>query len=58
VALASARLLKAFLLGVTPVDPATFAAATVLMASIAAVATYLPARRAARVEPVNALRTE
>jgi len=58
VALASARFLKAFLLGVTPIDPATFGAVTLLMAAIAGAATYLPARSAARVEPVTALRTE
>ncbi len=58
VALASARFLRAFLLGVGPLDPVTFAAVTLLMATIAAAATYLPARRAARVEPVSALRTE
>jgi predicted permease len=58
VALGSARFLSAFLLGVTPLDPATFGGVTLLMIAISAAATYLPARRAARVEPVSALRTE
>jgi len=57
-----ARLLTRFmgtlLFGVTPTDPITFAGvAAVLMAS-AVLASYLPARRATRVDPIVALRAE
>jgi len=49
---------SAFLLGVSPMDPLTFAAVTGLLASVAGAASYLQARRAARTEPVVALREE
>ena len=57
-AYASARLLSALLYGVTHTDAATFIAIAVLMAAVAALASYLPARRAMRVDPVVALRAE
>jgi putative ABC transport system permease protein len=47
-----------FLYGVSPTDPVTFAAVSLLLGALAAVATYAPARRAARVDPVRALRYE
>lgn len=50
------RWLSALLYGVSPVDPLTFAAVTFAVAATALVASYLPARRAARVDPVTALR--
>jgi putative ABC transport system permease protein len=52
------RLLRGLLYGVAPYDPATFAAMAALLAATAVAATWLPARRAARLAPVEALRVE
>jgi predicted permease len=57
-ALATARLLAAWLYGVGAMDPLTFVAAPALLALVAVVASYLPARRASRVDPMAALRSE
>ncbi len=57
-ALAAGRLLSAFLFGVRASDPLTLAAVVVLLLAVAALATYVPARRALRVDPIAALRTE
>jgi putative ABC transport system permease protein len=54
----STRLLGDWLYGVTPTDPATFALGAAGMLAIAAAAAYLPARRAARVDPAVTLRLE
>jgi ABC-type antimicrobial peptide transport system permease subunit len=52
------RIVASFLFNTTPHDPATFAAVAMLMSVAALVAAWLPARRAARVDPVIALRAE
>jgi len=49
---------KSFLFGVTPNDPATFFTVAAVLAAAALAACYLPARRAAQVDPLRALRTE
>jgi predicted permease len=55
-ALASTRYIGSFLYGLTPTDTATLAGATIVLLVTASVAAYVPARRAARVDPVVALR--
>ncbi len=57
-ALATTRLVSTLLFGLEPNDPATIALATLLMVGVAALAGYLPARRAAQVDPMIALRHE
>ena len=52
------RLMSSLLFGVTPLDPLTYAAVSALLIGAAALASYLPARRATRVNPVIALRYE
>jgi len=58
VAAATMRLMASLLFQVSPVDPSTYAIATICIISIAWLACYLPSRRAAVVNPVNALRAE
>ena len=57
-ALASTHLLRSLLFGLTPTDPVTIGAMSVLMLAIAVLAGYVPARRAANVDPMVALRYE
>jgi predicted permease len=52
------RFLSSVMFGVRPHDPATLIAASILLIAVAALACWLPARRAARVDPMNALRAE
>jgi hypothetical protein len=55
-AAALVRCVKGMLFGVTPLDPATFVAVPLLFAAIATAAAYVPARRAASVDPTVALK--
>ncbi|MBM4188414.1 MAG: ABC transporter permease [Gemmatimonadetes bacterium] len=57
-ALALSRLLGSLLVGVPAADPVTFAVVPVVIVAVTAVAAYLPARRAGRIEPVTALKAD
>jgi putative ABC transport system permease protein len=52
------RLLTRFLYGISPLDPAVFSLVALLLIAVATTASYLPARRAVRVDPMSALRYE
>ena len=54
----AARLLQSELFGASAFDPTVFAAVALLLASAGVVATYIPARRAARIDPMSALRQD
>jgi putative ABC transport system permease protein len=56
--LAATRLLRGFLYEVQPLDPLTFAVVVMLLTGVAMLACWLPARRAARIDPIQALRYE
>jgi ABC-type antimicrobial peptide transport system permease subunit len=58
VAAAVTRFARAFLFDVSPLDPVAFGAVTLLLLGVTAVASYVPARRATRVDPMVALRYE
>ncbi|MDQ6885672.1 MAG: ABC transporter permease [Gemmatimonadota bacterium] len=55
--LATTRILSGMLFGVRATDPVTFAGVGILLAAVAALASYIPARRATRVDPLEALRS-
>ena len=57
-AAALTRSMKALLFEVSPLDPVTYAAVPVILMAAAALACYLPSRRATRIDPVEALRAE
>ena len=57
-ALTTTRLVLRLLYGISPIDPVTFAGVSVLLAVVAMLASWLPARRAAKVDPMEALRHE
>ena len=57
-AIALTRLMRSILYGVAPIDPLIFAAATAVIMAVALTAAYLPARRAAAVDPVIVLRNQ
>jgi ABC-type antimicrobial peptide transport system permease subunit len=57
-ALGVGRLLQGLLIQTSPTDPATLIAITVLLVSVSAAACFFPARRAARLDPLRALRND
>jgi ABC-type antimicrobial peptide transport system permease subunit len=57
-ALALTRVMKNLLFEVKPTDPATFALIALLFVGVALIASYIPARRATKVDPLRALRQD
>jgi ABC-type antimicrobial peptide transport system permease subunit len=57
-ALGITRLMTSLLFGITPADPLTYAGVTMFLLAVASLASWLPARRAATLDPTAALRAE
>jgi ABC-type lipoprotein release transport system permease subunit len=57
-ALAASRVIEGIMVGVEPRDPLVYAGVAVGLLAVAALASYLPARRATRIDPIEALRPE
>ena len=55
---ATSRVLKGFLFGVEATDPLTYGVVALLLLAVAVLASYIPSRRALRVDPITALRAE
>ena len=58
ISLAGSQLIGSLLYGITPRDPSVFAGTTLLLLAVAALACWIPARRAARLSPLDALRAD
>jgi ABC-type antimicrobial peptide transport system permease subunit len=58
VAVTATRMMKSWLFGVSPTDPLTFVVAALLLTIVALLSCWIPARRAAKVDPIIALRFE
>jgi ABC-type antimicrobial peptide transport system permease subunit len=56
--MALSRLIASQLWGIEPTDPGTFAGVSLLLIAVALLASYIPARKAIRVDPTEAIRTE
>jgi ABC-type lipoprotein release transport system permease subunit len=56
--LAGSRLIASLLYGITPRDPSVFIGTTLLLLVVSALACWIPARRAARLSPLDALRAD
>jgi len=56
--LVTTRIIAAFLFGIDATDPLTFTAIALLLLGVALLASYIPSRRALRVDPLTALRAE
>jgi ABC-type antimicrobial peptide transport system permease subunit len=57
-AIALTRYIEGMLYGVKPLDPLTYVAVVALFAAVTSIASYVPARRATRIDPMTALRYE
>jgi ABC-type antimicrobial peptide transport system permease subunit len=57
-ALGLGRFVESLMFGLAPRDPLTLSAAILVLLAVAMIAGYLPARRAARIDPITALRSE
>jgi ABC-type antimicrobial peptide transport system permease subunit len=57
-ALALSRTVESMLFGIEPTDPLTFVAVSLLLGIVAMAACYMPARRAAKADPIEALRAQ